>query len=79
MTDAKNERRRRLPHRGADGDMAKFASAFLEARFEGFEKDMRICLTANAISQRRGLTAHSVFRASRSDSPSRDRFGRLGR
>jgi hypothetical protein len=33
-------------HRGAKNDMARFAPRFIRARMSGFEKDMRICLTA---------------------------------
>jgi hypothetical protein len=33
---------RSLPHRGAAGDMKKFALRFLEARLQGFAKDMRL-------------------------------------
>lgn len=40
---------RKQPHRGANDDMAKFASKILEYRLQGFAKDMRICLTGTPL------------------------------
>lgn len=37
----------RHPHRGAVDNMAAFAPRFIQARMDGFEKDIRICLTPN--------------------------------
>ncbi len=37
---------RSLDHRGAGESMAEFAPHFIEGRLVGFEKDLRICLTA---------------------------------
>lgn len=54
--------KRRLLHRGAPDDPAKFARAFLEARLGGFEKDMHICLQGVQSKDRRGLT-HAYFPA----------------
>lgn len=62
MFEKTKERRVRQRHRGANGDMAKFASAFLEARLKGFEKDMRICLTPMQSHDRPGST-HAYFPA----------------
>lgn len=53
---------RRQPHRGAANDIPTFAARFLEARMEGFSKDMRICLTGVAIPGSKHLT-HAYFPA----------------
>jgi len=53
---------RRLPHRGAADDQAKFATGFLKGRLAGFEKDMQICLTGIPSEIRSGLT-HAYFPA----------------
>lgn len=60
----KSEKRKStlLPHRGANGDMAKFASKFLEQRLEGFEKDMQICLAGTKSKTSHGIT-HAYFPA----------------
>lgn len=52
--------KRSLWHRGAGGDIAKFAPEFLKARLQGFEKDMRIYLTGRPSDDRAGLT-HAYF------------------
>lgn len=57
-----SERKQRKLHRGAPNDPARFAREFLRARAEGFEKDMRICLTGTASETRLGLT-HAYFPA----------------
>ena len=43
-------------HRGAKGDIAKFARQFIKGRLEGFEKDMRICLTPIKLKTGSGVT-----------------------
>lgn len=63
MKTGSNQRhKRRLPQRGAGGDIAKFAPEFLEARLQTFTKDMRICLTGKPSDHRAGLT-HAYFPA----------------
>lgn len=49
-------------HRGANGDMAEFARRFVSARMKGFEKDIKICLTAIPSESRPGNT-HAYFPA----------------
>ncbi len=49
-------------HRGASGDMRRFAEEFIAARLAGFEKDMKICLTGIPSKTRSGLT-HAYFPA----------------
>ena len=51
-------------HRGAAGDPAKFARAFIEGRLNGFEKDMAICLTDSVKETGRGpKLTHAYFPA----------------
>jgi hypothetical protein len=47
---------RPLIHRGASGNMAMFAGRFIQGRMEGFEKDMKICLTAANSDAGSGVT-----------------------
>lgn len=54
--------KRRLPHRGAPNNKPEFARKFLQARLDGFEKDMGICLTGIPSKDRSGLT-HAYFPA----------------
>ena len=49
-------------HRGADGDMALFASRFVKGRLRGFKKDMEICLSGRPSKERSGIT-HAYFPA----------------
>jgi hypothetical protein len=49
-------------HRGAIGDTGTFADKFIQGRLVGFEKDMRICLTAVDSGSRAGAT-HAYFPA----------------
>lgn len=49
-------------HRGADADMAKFAERFIRSRVDGFDKDVRICLTPVAAKGRKGVS-HAYFPA----------------
>lgn len=49
-------------HRGSPGDPHAFAKRFILCRLEGFEKDIRICLTPHAAKARSGLT-HAYFPA----------------
>lgn len=49
-------------HRGTNGDMAKFAVRFLKGRVDGFEKDMKICLTPIK-SKNRSNNTHAYFPA----------------
>ncbi len=53
---------RKLPHRGANGDIEKFAPKFLEDRLRSFAKDMRICLTGTPSDDSTGPT-HAYFPA----------------
>ena len=50
------------PHRDTSGEIAQFAPRFIKARFVGFEKDMRICLTAIRHPLKREKT-HAYFPA----------------
>ncbi len=49
-------------HRGAVGNTAEFAAKFIQGRFVGFEKDMKICLTRVRSEARSGFT-HAYFPA----------------
>lgn len=45
-SDKTRDRAKSTPaHRGAAANMAVFATRFIQGRLEGFEKDMKICLT----------------------------------
>ena len=50
------------PHRGAAGNLRQFAASFVQARMEGFTKDMQICLTPVPSKARSGPT-HAYFPA----------------
>src|SRR5436309_1157196 len=52
----------RLPHRGANGDMVKFARDFILTRAGGLKKDTQICLTDTPTSDG-GKTTHAYFPA----------------
>jgi hypothetical protein len=49
-------------HRGATAGPAAFAASFVAARFRGFDKDLKICLTPVAAEHRSGVT-HAYFPA----------------
>jgi hypothetical protein len=55
--------RDRLPNRGANGDISKFAPDFLKKRLDGFEKDMRICLSGVPRTDKPGEMTHAYFPA----------------
>jgi len=53
---------RRPAYRGSGGDLQVFAPRFIADRMQGFEKDMRICLTPVPAAHRKGQT-HAYFPA----------------
>jgi hypothetical protein len=53
---------RRPPHRGADGDLAKFAQDFIRKRAGGLRKDIAICLTNTPTDDGKSIT-HAYFPA----------------
>ena len=55
-------RRGNARHRGSRGDLLVFAPRFIADRMNGFEKDMRICLTPVPAMHRNGET-HAYFPA----------------
>lgn len=49
--------------RGSEGALAKFAPRFLRGRLDGFQKDMKTCLTGIPNPKRRGKETHAYFPA----------------
>ena len=49
--------------RGSEGALAKFAPRFLRGRLDGFQKDMKICLTGIPDPKRRGKETYAYFPA----------------
>lgn len=56
-------RKRRPPHRGANGCTVEFATDFVRKRLEGFAKDMKICLTGVPRPDDETRETHAYFPA----------------
>lgn len=56
MSRGDTEDRTTLLHRGSAEDMTVFATRFIKGRIEGFEKDMKICLTPMRVESSRDPT-----------------------
>jgi hypothetical protein len=56
-------KRRRKPHRGAEGDVVAYAVDFVQKRLAGFAKDMQICLTGIPKAESSGTKTYAYFPA----------------
>src|SRR4051812_46415777 len=50
------DRTKSRAHRGAGENIAAFAARFIDGRLEGFEKDMKICLTPTRLESSKDPT-----------------------
>lgn len=58
----KNSKNKTLPYKGSGGDLKVYASAFLEERLVGFDKDTNACLEGRPSPSGSGIT-HAYFPA----------------